>query len=136
MRRIALGIVDLLRRHPIVEAVARMGDVPKPVPLARALEIEAVEPVVASKATRTGLMAHRRAAERRWVGQRDVPVEREDLPRTHERGTLLGALGGEQIQRAELVIRTEESPCRPRRVVSGQELAIGRKFWGKHGARL
>jgi hypothetical protein len=49
-RRSLAGSVDGRRRDPVVEPVPRVRDVTEPVPLARALEIELIEDVVASDA--------------------------------------------------------------------------------------
>ena len=133
--RVARGIVDARGVDAVVEPVPRMRDVPQPVPLARALEVEPVQPVVAPEAAGADLMAHWQLPERRWVGQLDVPVEREDLTRPHLGRARLRALGREEIQRAELVVGAEDPPCGAgRRIGAREELAVGRQSRGKrHG---
>jgi hypothetical protein len=109
------GIVDTRGRHAVVEAEPRVGDVTERVPLARALEVEAIEPVVAAHLARAHLMPLGRLAEDPRIGQLDVPVEREDLARSHQGGARLASSGVTRFS----VPSPSSAPKRPHAVPGG-----------------
>src|SRR5262249_14303069 len=130
---VAPGIVDLRGRGVVVEAVTRVGDVAEPVPLARPLEGESIEVVVATPGA-PHLGTDGGLPERRRGGPLDRPVERETPAVHHERGARAHPLRGDEVERAELVVGAEEAPARSRgRVRSRTQLGVARQSVGRHG---
>lgn len=105
---LALEVVVL---EPLVVAVPAIADVPQPVPLARPLQLEAVERVVPPAAGYLLVVGVRRSVgeeRRRRLVHREAQVD--DAARPDQRGGLTDALGGEVTHRAEVVAGTEHAP--------------------------
>jgi hypothetical protein len=99
----------------VVEAVLRVADMDQGVPLAARLGIEVVEDVVVADWPGGDGLADGAAAEEGRVRQFERPIQGEHLSRGDEFRGARDAVGGLEVEQADLVVAAEEPPGRVRR---------------------
>jgi len=118
--------------EPVVEAVLSMGKVAETVPLGRGLGVEVVQDVVVDLAgAARHLVAQRGTTEQRRVRECQVEGQREPAPGADRGSRSQGAFGREQVQGAEDVVVSPESPRGSRgRVGPYRELGVAGQLVG------
>ncbi|MCZ7578521.1 MAG: hypothetical protein M5U18_16325 [Dehalococcoidia bacterium] len=126
-----LGALDA-----VVEAMLGVADVDKGVPLAARLGVEVVEHVVVVDGARDDLLADGASAEEGRVREFECPVEREHLARCDQLRGGGDALGGLEVEQADLVVVAEEPPggVGRRAFDGGQLVERGEGVGYRHGA--
>ncbi len=102
----------LLVGHTAVVPVHRVAHVAEAVPLRRALGVPAVEDVVVADRRRLSghLVLESGPAEERRIGHAHVPVEREHRAALDEPSGVDDAVGREEVEAAEHVVLSPQSP--------------------------
>ena len=102
----------LLVGHTAVVPVHRVAHVAEAVPLRRALGVPAVEDVVVADRRRPSghFVLESGPAEERRIGHAHVPVERERRAALDEPSGVDDAVGREEVQAAEHVVLSPQSP--------------------------